>query len=113
MSNISNSTGAMTINNIASGHVYVMTHSLFSDVIKIGCTPENPQTYASLLSAKTIGEYRVAFSLLCSNPCKVKKQLKKYLKAQEYVNEFYQVPAEVAVKLLKREILKIPNLTSI
>jgi hypothetical protein len=38
----------------------------------------------------------------------VKKQIREYLNAQEYINEFYQVPAEIAAKLLKRETLKIP-----
>jgi hypothetical protein len=85
-----------------------MTHSFFSDVVKIGCTIEDPQTYAKTLSAKTIGEYSVAFSLRCKSPCKVTKQIKSYLNAKEYVNEFYQIPADVAEKLLKRETLKIP-----
>jgi len=100
------------IKDISLGYVYVMTHSFFSDVVKIGCTTEDPQTYAKSLSAKTIGEYSVAFSLQCISPCKMKKQIKHYLNAQEYVNEFYQVLPEVAEKLLKREILKIPSLNS-
>lgn len=33
-------------NHISQGNVYVMTHSFFSDVIRIGCTPENPPDYA-------------------------------------------------------------------
>jgi len=99
-----------TIKNVSLGNVYVMTHSFFSDVVKIGCTPEDPQEYAKSLSAKTIGEYNVVFTLQCSNPCKVKKQIKEYLKAEEYTKEFYQVSAEVAAKLLRRETLKIPSL---
>ncbi|MEY8215280.1 MAG: GIY-YIG nuclease family protein [Colwellia sp.] len=99
-----------SLDDISQGNVYVMTHSFFSDVIKIGCTPEDPQQYAKQLSAKTIGEYSLVFSLQCHNPCKVKKQIREYLNAQEYVNEFYQVSAEVAEKLLKRETLRIPAL---
>jgi len=95
------------------GNVYVMTHSFFSDVVKIGCTVEDPDEYAKSLSAKTIGEYSVAFSLQCDNPCKVKKQIKDHLSAQKYTQEFYQVSPEMAVKLLRRETLKIPNLTSL
>ncbi len=100
------------INNtqVAVGSVYVMTHSFFSDVIRIGCTPEDPQKYAEALSAKTLGQYTLVFSLKCSNPCKVKKQIREHLNAQEYVNEFYQVSAEVAESLLKREALRIPTL---
>jgi len=101
-----------TVKNVSLGNVYVMTHSFFSDVVKIGCTPEDPQEYAKTLSAKTIGEYSVVFTLQCSNPCKVKKQIKEYLKAEEYTKEFYQVSPEVAAKLLRRETLKIPSLVA-
>jgi len=90
-----------------------MAHSFFSDVIRIGCTPDRPSEYAQALSQKSPGEYRVVFSLACSNPCQVKKQIREYLNAQEYVNEFYQISAQVAEKLLKREVLKIPILTYI
>ena len=93
---------------ISLGNVYVMTHSFFSDVVKIGCTPEDPEVYAKSLSAKTIGEYSVAYSLQCSNPCKVTSQIKTYLNAEKYTKEFYQVSSEVAAKLFKRETLKIP-----
>ena len=93
---------------VDNGNVYVMVHSFFSDVIRIGCTPDDPYEYSKALSAKTPGNYSVVFSLNCSNPCQVKKQIKAYLQAQKYVNEFYQVPADVAAKLLTRETLKIP-----
>jgi len=99
-----------SIEDVSQGNVYVMTHSFFSDVIRIGCTPEDTTVYAKQLSAKTPGEYSVAFSLQCHNPCKVKKQIREYLNAQEYVNEFYQVSPEVAEKLFKRETLRIPAL---
>lgn len=94
--------------DISFGNVYVMTHSFFSDVIRIGCTPEKPEEYAKTLSQNSPGEYTTIFSLACKNPCQVKKQIREYLNAQEYVNEFYQVSPEVAKKLLKRETLKIP-----
>ena len=106
MKNTENTTDT-TATDVKLGNVYVMTHS---DVVKIGCTTEEPEEYAKALSAKTIGEYSVAFSLQCNNPCKIKKQIKKYLDAQEYVNEFYQVSPDVAKKLLKRETLVIPSL---
>ena len=99
-------------NDVSYGNVYVMTHSFFSDVIKIGCTPLDPVEHAITLSAKTPGDYKVVFSLKCMNPCKVKKQIREYLNAKAYVNEFYQVPAEVAENLLKRETLRIPILNA-
>lgn len=90
------------------GNVYVMTHSFFNDVIKIGCTTMDPEKHAIALSSKMPGDYKVVFSLRCANPCRVKKKIREYLDAKKYVNEFYQVPAEVAKNLLKRETLKIP-----
>lgn len=98
------------ITDVSKGNVYVMTHSFFGDVIKIGCTPEDPETYTQTLSEKTPGEYTLVYSLACINPCRVKKQIREYLNAQEYINEFYQVSPEVAASLLKRETLRIPML---
>lgn len=80
MKNTEKTTDTTTEKDIALGNVYVMTHSFFSDVVKIGCTTEDPQEYAKSLSAKTIGEYSVVFSLQCNNPCKVKKTNKEILK---------------------------------
>lgn len=98
--------------DVSLGNVYVMTHSFFSDVIRIGCTTEDPEVYTKKLSEKTPGHYTLVFSLQCKNPCNVKKQIKTYLNAQEYVEEFYQVTAEVAENLLKRESLRIPMLNT-
>ena len=95
-------------NDVSLGNVYVMTHSFFSDVIRIGCTTEDPELYASKISKKTPGDYALIFSLQCKNPCKVKKQIQSYLNAQKYVDEFYQVSSEIAESLLKRESLRIP-----
>lgn len=95
------------------GNVFVMTHSFFSDVIRIGCTTEDPETYAMTLSKKTPGNYTLVFSLECENPCLVKKQIKTYLNAQKYADEFYQVTTEAVKSLLKRETLRIPMLTSL
>jgi hypothetical protein len=85
-----------------------MTHSFFSDVIRIGCTPNDPEEYALSLSKSSPGDYTLVFSLMCTNPCSIKKQIREYLNAKEYVNEFYQVPVEIAEKLLTRETLRIP-----
>lgn len=91
------------------GSVYVMIHSFFSDVIKIGCTRIDPNEHAIALSAKTPGDYTVVYSLKCMHPCRIKKQIREYLNAEEYAGGFYQVPAEVAENLLKRETLRIPT----
>jgi hypothetical protein len=98
----------MKDNTVSAGFVYIMTHSFFSDVIRIGCTSDDPKKYAQSLSKNSPGDYSLVYSLACCDPCEVKKQIRAYLNAKKYVNEFYQVPAEVAVKLLKRETLKIP-----
>ena len=98
---------------VSTGNVYVMTHSFFSDVIRIGCTPEDPKEYVKSLSAKTPGEYTVVYSLACNNPCIVKNKIQEYLNAQKYVEEFYQVSETIAARLLKRETLIIPTLNDV
>lgn len=97
---------------VSLGNVYVMTHSFFSDVIRIGCTAGDPEAYAKTLSKKTPGDYTLAYTLQCDNPCRVKQQIQTYLNAQAYVNEFYQVTVEVAEHLLERESLRIPMLNA-
>ncbi|GLX76971.1 hypothetical protein tinsulaeT_03110 [Thalassotalea insulae] len=94
--------------SVTNGNVYVMTHSFFTDVVRIGCTPDDPEQYARQLSENTPGDYTLVFSLQCAQPCQVKKQIRAYLNAEKYVNEFYQVPPEVVKKLMQRETLKIP-----
>jgi len=98
---------------VSLGNVYVMTHSFFSDVVRIGCTPCDPQEYTKSLSAKTPGDYTLVYSLQCDNPCKVKKQISAYLNAKKYVDDFYQVPADIAQNLLKQETLRIPTLNAL
>ncbi len=95
-------------NKASLGNVYVMTHSFFSDVIRIGCTPDDPEEYTKSLSATTPGDYTLVYSLKCNNPCQVKKQIRRYLNAKEYVNEFFGVTPGVATSLLKREAFRIP-----
>ncbi|MBL0710063.1 MAG: GIY-YIG nuclease family protein [Colwellia sp.] len=101
---------------VSVGNIYVMTHSFFSDVIKIGCTPEDPRKYAKSLSSKSPGEYTLVFSLQCNNPCQIKQQIREHLNTKVYVNEFYQVPLEIAIEvaksLVKREGLRIPTLNT-
>jgi len=95
---------------VTRGNVYAMTHSFFSDVIRIDCTTDDPHKAAKILSANTPGEYTIVFSLACDDPYKLKKKIESYLIAQKYINEFYQVSPQVASKLLTRESLKIPTL---
>lgn len=64
----------MNTHEVAFGNVYVMSHSFFSDVIKIGCTPLAPIEHAFNLSQKNPGDYRVVFSLQCKNPCQIKNK---------------------------------------
>lgn len=95
--------------NYSEGNVYIMKHSFFSDVIRIGCTPENPIKYAKELSQKSPGEYLVSYAVYCSNPCEVKKRLKAYLESYKCINDFYEVSADIAMKYLQRESMKIPS----
>jgi len=108
--NIKHSPQSLTHDEVSFGNVYIMTHSLFSDVIRIGCTPNDTIEYAKSLSSNIPGQYNLYFSLACNNPCKIKQQMKKHFEASKYVNEFYEVAPETAKTLLQREVLKIPTL---
>ncbi|WP_440873700.1 GIY-YIG nuclease family protein [Thalassotalea sp. PLHSN55] len=98
--------------NSTLGNVYVMTHSFFSDVIRIGCTSEDPLALASLLSERTPGQYSLYFTLNCLNAVSVNDKLQSYLALQKYTNEFYSVTPEEAQKLLIREAMRIPTLST-
>ena len=98
----------ITQDMVAFGNVYIMTHSIFSNVIRIGCTLKNAEEYAKELSAQTPGEYRIYFSLPCDNPCQVKKEIRTHFSSQSHVNEFYEISPEAAKTILKREVMKIP-----
>lgn len=105
---LKNSSLVNPLNNVSFGNVYIMTHSIFSDVIRIGCTWNDTEEYAKSLSMKSPGHYQLFFSLACENPCKIKNQIRQYFDAKRYVNEFYEVSPEIARNILKREVLKIP-----
>lgn len=96
--------------DFAFGNVFIMTHSIFSDVIRIGCTPDDSEEYAKSLSSKSPGDYQLFFSMPCDNPCKVNQRLQQYFNTQKFVNEFYEVSPESAKAMLEREALKIPVL---
>lgn len=93
---IKNRQQPITSDNVPFGNVYIMTHSIFSNVIKIGCTTGDTETYAKSLSAKSPGHYELFFSSPCNNPCQVKKRIRKQFEAKKFVNEFYEVSPETA-----------------
>lgn len=94
--------------DLTKGHVYVMTHSLFSGVVRIGCTKTDPENYTETLSKTVPGSYNLVFAQYCENPCEVKKKVKDSLQAKAFVNEFYEVPREIAERMIKRESFRIP-----
>jgi hypothetical protein len=95
--------------NFVIGNVFIMTHSFFSDVVRIECSSEDPHEYVRSLSANTPGNYTIVFSLHCDNPYKIKDRIQGYLHSHKSAKEFYQVPAQLAERLLKREVLVIPT----
>lgn len=99
-----------TTKETALGNVYIMTHSLFSDVVRIGCTPKNIDEYVKSLSAATPGEYHIAYSSLCISPCEVKRRIKESLNSKVYMNDFYEVSIKEAKSMVEREVLRIPSL---
>lgn len=110
----------MTMNNslqnphqdsVSFGNVYIMTHSIFSNMIRIGCTPCDTKDYAESLSEKSPGHYDLFYSLPCNNPCQVKKQMSEYFSKNNYINEFYEVSPQAAKSILTREVMRIPSLS--
>jgi hypothetical protein len=101
----------ITDDTISYGNVYIMTHSIFSNVIRIGCTPNDTSEYSKSISENILGDYELYFSLACNNPCRIKKLIKMHFKNKKYVNEFYEVDPETAKNILKREVMKIPILS--
>ncbi|RHW74659.1 GIY-YIG nuclease family protein [Colwellia sp. RSH04] len=91
-------------------NICIMTHSFFSDVIRIELTDNDPKDYALSLSQSTPGNYSVVFSLECEQASNVVSRIKDYLSNKKYVSEFYQVSPKFVEQLLKRETLRIPVL---
>lgn len=94
---------------LSKGNICIMTHSFFSNVIRIVSTQEPPKNFAKYLSDKSPGEYQVFFSLYCEHPNNVKDIVQKSLTPIECVKEFYDATPEQAVKLIKRETMKIAS----
>ena len=91
------------------GNVYIMSHSLFSNIVRIGCTPANIEEYAKLLSAQSPGDYHIIYSSSCDNPCTVKNRIRHSLRENIYMNEFYELSTSKAITVVKREIMRIPS----
>lgn len=91
-------------------NICIMTHSFFSDVIRIELTDNDPKDYALSLSQSTPGNYSVVFSLECEQANNVVSRIKDYLSNKKYVSEFYEVSPKFVEQLLKRETLRIPVL---
>ncbi len=100
----------LNANKHEHGHVYVMTHSIFSDVVRIGCTPEDTEQYAKNLSLNTPGEYHIAYSSPCESPCEVKQRVRESLQNKIYMNEFYEVSVDEAKSMVQREVMRIPSM---
>jgi hypothetical protein len=105
-----NLTKQLSNTDTAIGNVYVMTHSLFSDVVRIGCTPDSAEEYAKTLSAKTPGEYTIVYSSTCNSACAVKERIKHSLSSKLYMNDFYEVSENEALSAVKREVMRIPSM---
>jgi T5orf172 domain len=106
-----NSTVQLAENNTKPGYIYVMTHSIFSDVVKVGSTVEEPHEYAQKLSQKVPGQYHLKFAQQCNNPKNIENIIRNYLHKNACTTEFFEVPEQYAVNLIKREVLRIPSIT--
>lgn len=93
---------------LTTGSVYVMTHSLFSDVVRIGTTPNDPEEHAKQLSKTSPGDYQLFYTLSCDDPTSITERISSHLRNQEYANQFYQITPSTAKKIVSQEILRIP-----
>ena len=94
--------------DISSGYICIMTHSFFSDVILIVSSMEMPERIAENFSKKTPGEYSVAFSQFCERPDEIKRKVEASLNGIECVQGFYDASPAQAIKLIQRELMRIP-----
>lgn len=88
-----------------------MSHSIFSGVVKIGSTTEEPHEHAQQLSQRVPGQYHVKFAQQCDNPKHIENLVRNYLNTKAYTPEFFEVPEKLAVSVVKREVLRIPAIT--
>jgi len=95
---------------IEKGHVYILRHSIFQDIVTFGCSTNNPADIATELSSKTNmpGTFSVLWSGLCQEPCKVKQRVISIFRRTQYIDEFYKVNATTAINITKRESMRIP-----
>lgn len=95
---------------IKRGNVFILQHSFFKNVLQFGCSSQSPKFFADKLSdnSRMPGKFSVIGSLYCDEPCEVKERVIDSLKSAHYVENFYEISVEVAVKAIRREILRIP-----
>jgi len=95
---------------IKEGNVFILQHTLFDNVLKFGCTHRNPDDVAEELSSKVSmpGKFSVISAIRCVNPCKVKEKVVEIFKSSRYIDDFYEVPVDTALSIVKRESMRIP-----
>jgi len=95
---------------IKEGSVFILQHTLFDNVLKFGCTHRNPDDVALELTSKVSmpGKFSVISAIRCINPCKVKEKVIEIFEPARYVDDFYEVPVDTALSMIKRESMRIP-----
>jgi len=94
------------------GSVYVMKHSFFEGVVRVGCTPKELEQYAAELTNNTNlpGKYSVYSYVTCDDPCLVRSRVLDILKEHRAGGEFFDMMPEEATAIIKRESMRIPAL---
>ena len=96
--------------SIKEGNVFILQHTTFQNVVRFGCSEMHAEEFADQLNNKTRipGKFIVYSSIYCEQPCSIKDRVTDALRNNQYVDEFYQITAESALNIVKRETMRIP-----
>lgn len=98
--------------NTEHGYVFILQNTLFNGVVSFDSTAQNPNDIAKERSRLKPGEFSVFSSLACENHSKVKKRILHSLQYALYAGDFYELSTQEALKVVQREVNRIPAISS-
>lgn len=91
-------------------HVYLLKHSLLSNIVKFSVSEQSQAEFMEnqFASNNPLEQFSFVYSVLCNDPLAVVERVQETLSAQNTFGELYQVSAQEALKIVKREAMRIP-----
>mgnify|MGYP001134927721 CR=1 FL=1 len=91
-------------------YIYILRHSFIDGVIRIGSSEQCPDSIAQSLSKQINlpGEYQVFSAIKCSDAKQVTQQVLKSIAPYQAVKGFYELPAQTALNIIRRDSMRIP-----